>query len=92
MANPPQAGKMTPERPFPALIETGKSSPKAGLSPAVCRPFRRPSRRWFPDGSPAARPPGSGPVRLPRALGYAAQAIRESNPRDRRPKTAWPWV
>ena len=23
---------------------------------------------------------------------YAAQAIRESNPRDRRPKTAWPWV
>ena len=29
MANPPQAGKMTPERPFPALFETGKSSPKA---------------------------------------------------------------
>ena len=27
-----------------------------------------------------------------RDLGYAAQAIRESNPRDRRPKTAWPWV
>ena len=27
-----------------------------------------------------------------RGVGYAAQAIRESTPRDRRPKTAWPWV
>ena len=90
MATPPQTGKMTPERPFPALIETGRSSPKAGLSPAVRRPFDGRSD----DGLPAVRPPGSGPVRLrgPRALGYAAQAIRESNPRDRRPKTAWPWV
>jgi hypothetical protein len=26
MANPPQGRKMTPERPFPALIETGKTS------------------------------------------------------------------
>ena len=34
----------------------------------------------------------SGAGRRPRALGYAAQAIRESNPRDRRPQTAWPWV
>ena len=31
-------------------------------------------------------------LRRPRDLGYAAQAIRESIPRDRRPKTAWPWV
>ena len=29
---PPQAGKMTPERPFPALIDTGNSSPKAGFA------------------------------------------------------------
>ena len=34
----------------------------------------------------------SGAGRRPRALGYAAQAIRESTPRDRRPKTAWLWV
>ena len=34
----------------------------------------------------------SGAGRHPRALGYAAQAVRESNPRDRRPKPAWPWV
>jgi hypothetical protein len=34
----------------------------------------------------------SGAGRRPRALGYAAQAVRESNPRDPRPKTAWPWV
>ena len=39
MANPPQAGKMTPERPFPALFETGKSYPKAGFLPAVRRQF-----------------------------------------------------
>ena len=31
MANPPQAGKMAPERPVPALIDTGKSYPKTGL-------------------------------------------------------------
>ena len=43
---------MTPERPFPALFETGKSYPKTGLSPAVRRRF---------DGG---RPPGSSPVRL----------------------------
>ena len=39
MANPPQAGKMAPERPFPALFETGKSYPKTGLLPAVRRRF-----------------------------------------------------
>ena len=52
MANPPQAGKIAPERPFPALIETRKSYPKTGFLPAVRRQF---------DGG---RPPGSGPVRL----------------------------
>ena len=31
MANPPQAGKIAPERPFPALIETDSSYPKTGL-------------------------------------------------------------
>ena len=43
---------MAPERPFPALFETGKSYPKAGFLQAVRRQF---------DGG---RPPGSGPVRL----------------------------
>ena len=53
MATPPQARKMAPERSFPALIETGKSYPKAGFLPAV--------RRRFAGG---ALPPRSGPVRL----------------------------
>ena len=30
---------MAPERPFPCLIETGKSHSKTGLSPAVFRRF-----------------------------------------------------
>ena len=55
---------MTSERPFPALIETGKSYPKPGLFPAVSG---RVSRR-FPGGSTAVRrrrgPPGSTPIRL----------------------------
>ena len=42
MATPPRARKMTPERPFPALIETAKSHPKTGLCPVVCR--------WFAGG------------------------------------------
>ena len=53
MANPPQAGKMTPERPFPALIETRKSYPKTGLSPAV--------RRRFASGAPPWIRPGPAP-------------------------------
>ena len=76
MANPPpQAGKIAPERPLPALIETRKSSPKTGLLPAVCRRFpdgstavpttvSRRFRRRFDDSLPTARPPRSGPVRL----------------------------
>ena len=32
MATPPQGRKMAPERPFPILIETGKSYSKTGLS------------------------------------------------------------
>ena len=39
MATPPQGRKMAPERPFPILIETGKSYPKTGLLPAVSRRF-----------------------------------------------------
>ena len=35
MATPPQGRKMAPERPFPILIETGKSYSKTGLLPAV---------------------------------------------------------
>ena len=64
MATPPQAGKTAPERPFPALIDTGRSSPKAGLSTAVCQRFRRQFPGRSDDGLPAARSPGSGPVRL----------------------------
>ena len=39
MATPPQGRKMAPERPFPILIETGKSYSKTGLLPAVFRQF-----------------------------------------------------
>ena len=58
MANPPRARKMTPERPFPSLIETGKSYPKTGLFPA------------FPGGSTEVRrrrshPPGPSPQKGP---------------------------
>ena len=48
------------------------------------------SRDLDREQSPHLRISGAG--RRPRALGYAAQAVRESNPRNRRPKTAWPWV
>ena len=72
---PPQTGKMTPERPFPALIETDNSYPKTGLLPAVRQRFAggsttvpttvsRRFRRRFDDSLPTARPPRSGPVRL----------------------------
>ena len=61
MATPPRGRKMTPERPCPALIETGKSHPKTGLCPVVSR--------WFPGGLPevcrrfgAALPPPPGPL------------------------------
>ena len=57
MATPPKGRKMAPERPFPILIETGKSHPKTGLCPAVCRRFSR----WFAGGLPAALPPPPGP-------------------------------
>ena len=39
MATPPKGRKMAPERPFPILIETGKSYLKTGLLPAVFRRF-----------------------------------------------------
>ena len=56
MATPPQGRKMAPERPFPILIETGKSHPKTGLLPAVFGGFPTVlpvvSRR-FPGGFPA---------------------------------------
>ena len=43
---PPQAGNMAPERPFPALIDTGNSYPKTGLS----RRFNQRFCRWFSGG------------------------------------------
>ena len=56
MATPPQGRKMAPERPFPILIETGKSYSKTGLLPAVFGGFPTVlpvvSRR-FPGGFPA---------------------------------------
>ena len=52
MATPPQGRKMAPERPFPVLIETGKSYPKTGLLPAVSRRFSGRFCQWFPGGFP----------------------------------------
>ena len=52
MATPPQGRKMAPERPFPILIETGKSYPKTGLLPAVFGGFPAVFRR-FSGGSTA---------------------------------------
>ena len=45
MATPPQGRKMAPEKPFPSLIETGKSYPKTGF----CRRFCRQVQPGFPD-------------------------------------------
>ena len=70
MATPPQGRKMAPERPFPILIETGKSYPKTGLSPAVAvfRRFSRQVRRRFSGGFPTVfrrrALPETTPVRL----------------------------
>ena len=71
MATPPQGRKMAPERPFPILIETGKSDPKTGLFQAVFGGFptvlpvvsRRFSGR-FPGGFPTVsrRFPGGFPT------------------------------
>ena len=67
MATPPRARKMTPERPCPVLIETGKSHPKTGLFPAVFQRFSRQVRRRFSGGSTAFLPvvSGSFPAVLP---------------------------
>ena len=54
MATPPQGRKMAPERPFPILIETGKSHPKTGLLPAVFGGFPG----GFASGLPAVLPGG----------------------------------
>ena len=48
MATPPKGRTMAPERPFPVLIETGKSDPKTGLLPAVSRRFSRQVSGGFP--------------------------------------------
>ena len=48
MATPPKGRKMAPERPFPILIETGKSDPKTGLLPVVRRRFCRRFADSFP--------------------------------------------
>ena len=58
MATPPRGRKMAPERPFPILIETGKSYSKTGL-------FRRFSGGFlgsFTDGFPAVFPASSTAV------------------------------
>ena len=52
MATPPKDRKMAPERPFPSLIETGKSHPKTGLLPAVFRRFSRQFSDGFSGGFP----------------------------------------
>ena len=67
MATPPQGRKMAPERPFPILIETGKSYPKTGLLPAVFRQFCQ----WSPGGFPTVsrQLPGGLPVVRPRFPG-----------------------
>ena len=39
---------MAPERPFPVLIETGKSDPKTGLLPGLSRRFSRQVSGGFP--------------------------------------------
>ena len=59
MATPPQGRKMAPERPFPILIETGKSDPKTGLLPAVSQRFSDSlpaASRRFAGGSTAVLP------------------------------------
>ena len=53
MATPPQGRKMAPERPFPILIETGKSYSKTGLFQRFSRRFSRQVRRGFSGGFPA---------------------------------------
>ena len=55
MATPPQGRKMAPERPFPILIETGKSYPKTGLLPAVLPAVSPAVSRRLDSGFPAAR-------------------------------------
>ena len=57
MATPPQGRKMAPERPFPILIETGKSDPKTGLFQAVFGGFSD----SFASGLPAVFPAVSRP-------------------------------
>ena len=52
MATPPQGRKMAPERPFPILIETGKSHPKTGLFRRFSAVFRQ-FCQWSPGGFPA---------------------------------------
>ena len=60
MATPPRARKMAPERPFPVLIETGKSYSKTGLLPAVFRRFSDSFLGKFDAGFPAVFQPFSG--------------------------------
>ena len=56
MATPPMARKMAPERPFPILIETGKSYSKTGLLPAVFPAVFRQFCQWFPRRFPGGFP------------------------------------
>ena len=69
MATPPMARKMAPERPFPILIETGKSYSKTGLLPAVFPAVFRQFCQWFPrrfpGGFPAVFSASSTAVRQP---------------------------
>ena len=82
MATPPQGRKMAPERPFPILIETGKSYSKTGLLPAVLPVV---SRR-FTGGFPTVFSASSTPVSRP----FGRQVRRRFD--SHFPATRFPWI
>ena len=59
MATPPKGRKMAPERPFPSLIETGKSYSKTGLLPAVLPAVLPTVSRRFAGGALSLKQPRS---------------------------------
>ena len=104
MATPPRARKMAPERPFPILIETGKSYSKTGLLPAVSQRFSD----SFASGLPAVfrRFPGGFPAVFRQFPGgFPTVFSASSTPVSRRfgrqvrqrfdshfPATRFPWI
>ena len=107
MATPPQGRKMAPERPFPILIETGKSYSKTGLLPAVFGGFPTVlpvvSRRLsggFPGSFPAVSRRFSRQVRrrfssgFPPFSGGSTAVFRQVRRRldNSFPATRFPWI